>query len=184
MLSVKQGSIKYHFLSFWYDSTWDWTLVSNQEEIIRTSNTSELKSQWVPHSQKPRAIYVLWWKQQPRNVYVCKNEKKILKNTNLFVNLFINVYVYIYIYIERERERGDWGVNGYKNDEVGSRWNAFLHWIHEKVTHLPLTSFFLCVERVSRNAHRIKSDLPLQSSSYASHQWILYMGEKKNGKSL
>ena len=23
MLSVKQGGIKYHFLSLWYDSTWD-----------------------------------------------------------------------------------------------------------------------------------------------------------------
>ena len=23
MLSVKQGIIKYHFLSLWYDSTWD-----------------------------------------------------------------------------------------------------------------------------------------------------------------
>ena len=23
-LSVKQGGIKYHFLSLWYDSTWDW----------------------------------------------------------------------------------------------------------------------------------------------------------------
>ena len=28
MLSIKQGSIKYHFLSLWYDSTYDWTLVS------------------------------------------------------------------------------------------------------------------------------------------------------------
>ena len=28
MLSVKQGNIKYYFLSLWYDSTWDWTLVS------------------------------------------------------------------------------------------------------------------------------------------------------------
>ena len=28
MLSVKQGRIKYHFLSFWYDSTWDWAQVS------------------------------------------------------------------------------------------------------------------------------------------------------------
>ena len=28
MLSVKQGGIKYHFLSLWYDSTWDWTHVS------------------------------------------------------------------------------------------------------------------------------------------------------------
>ena len=25
MLSVKQGGIMYHFLSLWYDSTWDWT---------------------------------------------------------------------------------------------------------------------------------------------------------------
>ena len=28
MVSVKQGGIKYHFLSFWYDSTWDWSPVS------------------------------------------------------------------------------------------------------------------------------------------------------------
>ena len=28
MLSIKQGGIKYHFLSLWYDSTWDWTQVS------------------------------------------------------------------------------------------------------------------------------------------------------------
>ena len=28
VLSVKQGGIKYHFLSLWYDSTWDWAQVS------------------------------------------------------------------------------------------------------------------------------------------------------------
>ena len=28
MLSVKKEGIKYHFLSLWYDSTWDWTRVS------------------------------------------------------------------------------------------------------------------------------------------------------------
>ena len=28
MLSVKQGNIKYNFMSLWYDSTWDWTPVS------------------------------------------------------------------------------------------------------------------------------------------------------------
>ena len=28
MVSVKQGGIKYHFLSLWYDSSWDWTQVS------------------------------------------------------------------------------------------------------------------------------------------------------------
>ena len=28
ILSVKQGGIKYHVLNLWYDSTWEWTLVS------------------------------------------------------------------------------------------------------------------------------------------------------------
>ena len=28
LLSVKQGGIKYHFWSLWYDSTWDWTPIS------------------------------------------------------------------------------------------------------------------------------------------------------------
>ena len=28
MLSVKQGNIKYHFLSLLYGSIWDWTQVS------------------------------------------------------------------------------------------------------------------------------------------------------------
>ena len=28
MLRVKQGGIKYQFLSLWYDLTWYWTLIS------------------------------------------------------------------------------------------------------------------------------------------------------------
>ena len=28
MLSVKQGSIEYHFFSLWYDAIWDWTQAS------------------------------------------------------------------------------------------------------------------------------------------------------------
>ena len=28
MIGVKQGGIKYHFLSLWYDSTWNGNLVS------------------------------------------------------------------------------------------------------------------------------------------------------------
>ena len=27
MLSIKQGDMKYQFLSLWNDSTWDWTQV-------------------------------------------------------------------------------------------------------------------------------------------------------------
>ena len=36
MLSVKQGSIKYHFLSLWYNSTWNWTQVFRA--IVEHSN--------------------------------------------------------------------------------------------------------------------------------------------------
>ena len=41
MLSVKQGSIKYDFLSLWYDSTRGWTLVSwtMGEQSTHYSNT-------------------------------------------------------------------------------------------------------------------------------------------------
>ena len=28
MLNVKQGGIKYKYLSLWYDSIWDWTQIS------------------------------------------------------------------------------------------------------------------------------------------------------------
>ena len=40
MLSVKQGGIKYHFLSLWCDSTWDWTQVSRAigEHSNRSAN--------------------------------------------------------------------------------------------------------------------------------------------------
>ena len=47
MLSVKQRGIKYHFLSLWYDSTWDWTQVSraigehsNRSANVRTNYIS------------------------------------------------------------------------------------------------------------------------------------------------
>ena len=39
LLSVKQGDIKYHFKSLWYDATWDWTQVSR---TIGKHSTQEL----------------------------------------------------------------------------------------------------------------------------------------------
>ena len=48
LLSVKQGGIKYHFLSLWYDSTWDWTQHFNHHannEVYR--NFQKLKKMWV-----------------------------------------------------------------------------------------------------------------------------------------
>ena len=34
MPSVKQGGIKYHILSLWYDLTWDWTLVFHDYKLL------------------------------------------------------------------------------------------------------------------------------------------------------
>ena len=42
MLSVKQGGIKYHFLNLWYDSTWDWNLISRT--VGENESLSELSS--------------------------------------------------------------------------------------------------------------------------------------------
>ena len=43
MLSVKQGRIKYHFLSLWYDSTCDWTPVS--QTIGEQSKHKDIESE-------------------------------------------------------------------------------------------------------------------------------------------
>ena len=47
MLSVKQGGIKYHFKSLWYDSTWDWTQVSRAiGEHSRTIKEKKMPYNW------------------------------------------------------------------------------------------------------------------------------------------
>ena len=52
MPCVKQGGIKYHFLSIRYDSTWDWTAVSRAiseysnlkaNESSASTNTEQIK---------------------------------------------------------------------------------------------------------------------------------------------
>ena len=47
MLSVKQGGIKYHFLSVWYDSTWDWTQVSRAIGEHSNHHAIKKKSTWL-----------------------------------------------------------------------------------------------------------------------------------------
>ena len=49
MLSAKQGGIKYHFLSIWYDSTWDWTPVSRTigGQEMDTANIFRTPNDWV-----------------------------------------------------------------------------------------------------------------------------------------
>ena len=42
LLNVKQGGIKYHFKSLWYDVTWDWTQVCRIIGEYSTHRANEL----------------------------------------------------------------------------------------------------------------------------------------------
>ena len=54
MLSVKQGDLKYHFLSLWYDLMWNWTSVS---QTIGEQNLTVTKHYWL----SVYAIYIVWY---------------------------------------------------------------------------------------------------------------------------
>ena len=43
MLSFKQSGIKYHFLSFMYDATWNWTRTIGEHSTLLVMNRFKLK---------------------------------------------------------------------------------------------------------------------------------------------
>ena len=46
MLRVKQSGIKFHFLCVWYDSTWDWNLVSKTTGEHSNHFANSLMQSW------------------------------------------------------------------------------------------------------------------------------------------
>ena len=82
MLSVKQGGIKNHFLSLWYDSTWDWTKVS------------QAIGEHSPHYTNVSYIISNTW-----------NDLSLYKqmSSNSF-KLYIYIYIYIYTSCTRPRD--------------------------------------------------------------------------------
>ena len=80
MLSVKQGSIKYHFLRLWYDTTWDWT-----PSLLGHWQTLYPLGQWTFIS-KHICKYVYIYK----NACVCK------------IHIFIYRYDYVHISIYKK----------------------------------------------------------------------------------
>ena len=92
LLSVKQGGIKYNFLSLWYDLTWDWTPAS---QTVGKHSTHKANG--------------------PLRIRVLNTKETTLKKINItFIFPFchgkysIRQYFWtliLYIYIERERER-------------------------------------------------------------------------------
>ena len=67
MLSVKQGDIKYHFLSLWYDSAWDWTPVSRiigehstHSESSHSENVPDFDIVVSEFELRPRYYFYFW----------------------------------------------------------------------------------------------------------------------------
>ena len=74
MLSVKQGGIKYHFLSLWYDSTWDWTSVSIVigEYIVFIERYRKTEKLYKKQSKSKETI-IIW-------DFATQNDRKIESN--------------------------------------------------------------------------------------------------------
>ena len=81
MLSIKQGSIKYHFLSLWYDSNWDWTRVSQTIQPMA------------------RCIYIYIYIYRYMEVNSIKESDNMEKNCTVFFSFLPHTHIYIYIYI-------------------------------------------------------------------------------------
>ena len=60
MLNIEQGGIKYHFLSFWHDSTLNWTQVSRTIVTLLIRLMARLKRLYVY-----LIIYIYIWSRRP-----------------------------------------------------------------------------------------------------------------------
>ena len=93
ILCVKQRGIKYHFLNLWYDSTWDWTPVS--QAIGEHSN----------HYVYLYNFFIYVWIYIYIYIYIYISYLYLgifdiyIYIYFFFLNVFIHVSTYIYIYI-------------------------------------------------------------------------------------
>ena len=105
MLSVKQVHIKYHFLSLWYDSFWDWTQVSRG--IGKHSNHyANVQSCWSHRFPKLSLTIRLCHPSLPAGLpgYIpCPYWAVVDKFNQVVVHSHVRVYIYIYIYISFRR---------------------------------------------------------------------------------
>ena len=103
MLNVQQGGIKYHFLSPWYDSTWDWTQVSwaigeqltNKQKLFKLLCTAW--EQWIYEH-----TFTSYWNDE-KNL-LCSNKFISLNIWNFIhfketINVILNFYSVMYIYM-------------------------------------------------------------------------------------
>ena len=79
MLSVKQGGIKYHFLSLWYDSIWDF--------IQALFSLEEVCEDEIRPEQNIKCL-----------IYPTFHLFLSYINTHIHTHIYIYIYIYIYMY--------------------------------------------------------------------------------------
>ena len=84
MLSVKQVSNKYHFLSLWYDLTWDWNPISRTIDEYYTQF-------YIPFFEKKFKILIV------KYCLLAPMKPSCTAQMDLFLMLYIYIYIYIYI---------------------------------------------------------------------------------------
>ena len=104
VLSIKQGGIKYHFLSFWYDYTWDWTPVSQAMSRVFANGPGDRSSIpghkiWLlpsPTDSVTILSYTITYIEHSLFIDIA-NYRFIYRYSKLYYWLKW-VYIYIYIY--------------------------------------------------------------------------------------
>ena len=86
MLSVKQGDIEYHFLSLWYNSTWEWTLVSQTIGEHTTTYTNLYKIHIYINLKHDMCFNVQMYIYIHVSIYIY-----------IYIRLYMSIYIYIYI---------------------------------------------------------------------------------------
>ena len=105
MLCVKQRSIKSHFLSLWYDSTWDWTLVSSTigEQSTHSANGPVIRPSWAYLTLKPSCGNQDQEKEnsefKPFKLSLKIDFCRILLVQKGLIYMYMYIYIYMYIHM-------------------------------------------------------------------------------------
>ena len=83
LLSVKQGGIKYHFLSLWYDTTWDWT--PGLQDHLQTFCPLD---QWASFLIHAKRVVNFFWSSVHKVDHIFNHHKVVLFFINADKELF------------------------------------------------------------------------------------------------
>ena len=112
MLSVRQGGINYHFLSLWYDSTWDWIQYCLPDHWRTLMPMSLYIYIYIYKCQCPY-IYIYIYEARTGRIFLAIGEHSC-RCPYIYIYIYIYEcqcpYIYIYIYMKRGLAESDGGI--------------------------------------------------------------------------